>query len=73
MKLTCKFNESKDYVRAGLISDDNPHLVLSGSYDQTVKLWDLRTNTCIMTLKNEEPVEEVLIFPGGGTVISSGF
>ncbi|PKY37387.1 WD40 repeat-like protein [Rhizophagus irregularis] len=62
----------QDYVRAGLISNDNPHLVLSGSYDQTVKLWDLRTNTCTMTLTHEMPVEEVLIFPSGGTVISAG-
>lgn len=56
-----------------MISNDNPHLVLSGSYDQTVKLWDLRTNTCTMTLTHEMPVEEVLIFPSGGTVISAGF
>ncbi|CAG8645358.1 9270_t:CDS:10, partial [Cetraspora pellucida] len=66
------FEEHQDYVRAGLISNDNPHLVLTGSYDQSVKLWDLRTNSCTMTMSHGAPVEDVLIFPGGGMIISAG-
>ncbi|CAI2179637.1 19780_t:CDS:10 [Funneliformis geosporum] len=66
-----KYFKLKDYVRSGLINNGNPHLVLSGSYDQTVKLWDMRTNTCAMTLMHEAPVEEVL-FLDDQTVISAG-
>ncbi|RUP43652.1 WD40-repeat-containing domain protein [Jimgerdemannia flammicorona] len=61
-----------DYVRAGLVSTDNPHLVLSGSYDQTVKLWDLRSNTCAMNMNHGAPIEDVSMFPGGGVVVSAG-
>ncbi|CAG8501418.1 3271_t:CDS:10 [Scutellospora calospora] len=64
--------EHQDYVRAGLISNDNPHLVLTGSYDQSIKLWDLRTNSCTMSMSHGAPVEDVLIFPGGGMIISAG-
>ncbi|CAJ0634860.1 9956_t:CDS:10 [Entrophospora sp. SA101] len=62
----------KDYIRSGLISHDNPQLVLSGSYDKTIKLWDLRNNKCNMTIDHGAPVEEVLMFPGGGIVLSAG-
>src|SRR6185369_4885745 len=60
------------YIRSGLISHDNPQLVLSGSYDKTIKLWDLRNNKCNMTIDHGAPVEEVLMFPGGGIVLSAG-
>ncbi|CAG8822933.1 5885_t:CDS:10 [Gigaspora margarita] len=66
------FQEHQDYVRAGLISNDNPHLVLTGSYDQSIKLWDLRTNSCTMSMSHGAPVEDVLMFPGGGMIISAG-
>ncbi|RIB22952.1 WD40-repeat-containing domain protein [Gigaspora rosea] len=66
------FKEHQDYVRAGLISNDNPHLILTGSYDQSIKLWDLRTNSCTMSMSHGAPVEDVLMFPGGGMIISAG-
>lgn len=62
----------QDYVRAGLISEANPHLVLSGSYDQTVKLWDTRSSQCTMTMEHGAPVNSVLMFPSGGMAISAG-
>jgi U3 small nucleolar RNA-associated protein 15 len=66
------FEEHEDYVRAGLVSPENPNLILSGSYDQTVKLWDMRQNECVMTMNHGAPVESLLMYPGGGAVISSG-
>jgi U3 small nucleolar RNA-associated protein 15 len=44
------FEEHEDYVRAGVVSQDNPNLFISGSYDQTVKLWDMRQSESVMTL-----------------------
>ena len=32
-------------------SENNPHLLASGSHDSTVKIWDLRSKIPIFTLK----------------------
>ncbi|RCH83564.1 snoRNA-binding rRNA-processing protein [Rhizopus azygosporus] len=66
------FDEHEDYVRAGVVSQENPNLVISGSYDQTVKLWDMRQPESVMTMNHGAPVESLLMYPNGGAVISSG-
>lgn len=66
------FEGHEDYVRTGVVSDDNPNLVMTGSYDQTVKLWDMRQNECVMTMQHGAPVESILMYPGGGSVVSAG-
>jgi U3 small nucleolar RNA-associated protein 15 len=66
------FSDHTDYIRTGLVSADNPNLVLSGSYDQTVKMWDLRSNSCVMSMNHGAPVEDVLMYPGGGAIVSAG-
>lgn len=66
------FDEHEDYVRAGVVSLDNPNLFVSGSYDQTVKLWDMRQSNSVMTMNHGAPVESLLMYPNGGAIISSG-
>ncbi|CAO3702626.1 unnamed protein product [Rhizopus stolonifer] len=66
------FEEHEDYVRAGVVSQENPNLVISGAYDQTVKLWDMRQPESAMTMNHGAPVESLLIYPNGGAVVSSG-
>ncbi|GJJ70168.1 U3 small nucleolar RNA-associated protein 15 [Entomortierella parvispora] len=66
------FTGHEDYIRAGMVSHDNPHLILSGSYDQTVKLWDMRTQGCVMTMNHGAPVEAIDMFPDGGVVVAAG-
>ena len=47
-------------------------LLLSGSYDQTVRLWDPRTpSSSVMTFKHSAPVEAVLPVPIGTTVLAA--
>lgn len=45
-------------------------IVISGSYDHTVKLWDHRSNSCIATMDHEAPVDNILCI--GGVVLSGG-
>ncbi|KAL1917697.1 uncharacterized protein VTP21DRAFT_3531 [Calcarisporiella thermophila] len=66
------FDKHTDYVRSGIVFEDNPHLVLSGAYDQTVRLLDLRSGDCAITMPYGAPVEDVVSFPGGGMVVAAG-
>ncbi|CCF50809.1 hypothetical protein NDA11_001564 [Ustilago hordei] len=71
------FEGHEDYVRSAVFSMDNPALMMSGSYDSTVKLWDSRMaeqGGCAMTMAHGVPVEDVLVYPtgGGGVALSVG-
>lgn len=64
----------KDYVRcANFMPGSMSNMIVSGSYDSTVKLWDPRTgkNTAVMTFKHAAPVEDVLSLPSGTTVLAA--
>ena len=47
-------------------------MILSGSYDHTVKLWDPRSNSCAIDMDHGCPVESVLFMPGNGLACSAG-
>ncbi|XP_059061403.1 U3 small nucleolar RNA-associated protein 15 homolog [Achroia grisella] len=66
------FADHTDYIRAGATSPISPDLILSGSYDNTVKLYDCRTNEPSLTVNHGSPVESILFLPSGGIFISAG-
>ncbi len=61
-----------DYVRCGYESPSDSNLWVSGSYDHTVKYWDLRSNECVMTINHGAPVEAIVPLPGGSLLVSAG-
>ena len=74
------FTDHVDYVRTGQVAPTNPNLILTGSYDATVRLFDARTGTCEMVMggssseggaRNTAPVEQVLMFPSGTVALST--
>ncbi|KAI9342466.1 WD40-repeat-containing domain protein [Zopfochytrium polystomum] len=68
-------SDHTDHVRAAAINVDNPHIVLTGSYDHTVRLYDVRApsnSNCVMAFSHGAPVESVLILPGSSLVASTG-
>ena len=70
---TTTFTGHQDYVRSGaFIPGQASSLLVSGSYDQTVKLWDPRApSAAVMTFKHAAPVESVLPMPSGTTVLAA--
>ncbi|KAG8909249.1 hypothetical protein FRC00_010451, partial [Tulasnella sp. 408] len=57
------------------MSNINPSLILTGSYDSTLRLFDARTGAAEMVMgsaeKGQAPVEDVLLFPSDTLALSS--
>ena len=73
-KSTGIFRGHTDYVRSGaFVPGQEGHLFVSGSYDQTVKLWDSRlpAANAVMTFKHAAPVEEVVPLPSGTIMLAA--
>lgn len=62
----------QDFIRAGITSPASQHIILTGSYDHTVRLWDTRTATSVLTVDHGTPVESLVCFPSGGVFVSAG-
>ncbi|KAM4065427.1 U3 small nucleolar RNA-associated protein 15 [Hirsutella rhossiliensis] len=64
-----------DYVRcARFLPGSMANMVVSGSYDATVRLWDPRiagAAGAVMTFKHAAPVEDVLPLPSGTTLLAA--
>ena len=75
MESTTTFVGHGDYVRTGAwMPGQASGLVVSGSYDQTVRLWDPRVGgagRAVMCFKHEAPVESVLPLPSGMMVLAA--
>jgi U3 small nucleolar RNA-associated protein 15 len=66
------FQGHQDYVRCGTFMPAQSGLLVSGSYDQTVRLWDARTGgKAVMVFKHAAPIESVLPMPSGTAVLAS--
>ena len=47
---------------------DNPNIVVSGSYDETIKTWDITSGSCLSTLNVGSGVNSVHFNKSGDTV-----
>lgn len=49
-------------------------MFISGSYDHTVRVWDVRASTSgsVMEISHGKPVEDVIYLPSGGIVATAG-
>lgn len=61
-----------EYIRAGCVSPVSPEILLSGGYDNKVKMYDTRTNSAVFEVNHGSPVDSVLFLPTGGIFISCG-
>lgn len=61
-----------DYVRAAAVSPSSTDLWASAGYDHICKLWDVRSQECVMNLDHGAPIEDVKFFPSGGLAVTAG-
>lgn len=66
-----------DYVRCLAASHAQPQVWLSGSYDHTCRLWDVRmppSRACVRSWQHApgSPVEDVVVLPSGAMAASAG-
>ncbi|GAX79819.1 hypothetical protein CEUSTIGMA_g7259.t1 [Chlamydomonas eustigma] len=61
-----------DYVRAASVSPVNMETWVTGGYDHEVKVWDVRSKACSLTLDHGAPVEDLAFFTSGSLLVSAG-
>lgn len=67
------FEQAHDaYIRAGCVSPVSPDILLSGGYDEKVKMYDTRTNKAVFEVDHGSIVSSVMFLPTGGIFISCG-
>ncbi|KAG0473747.1 hypothetical protein HPP92_015604 [Vanilla planifolia] len=65
----------RDYIRAGSPSSVSVDVFATGSYDHTVKVWDVRMSpdsNHVSSFAHATPVESVLFLPSGGLIATAG-
>lgn len=64
----------KDYVRAGDFSSVSDDVFVTGSYDHSVKVWDVRVGNrgSVVEFNHGKPVEDVIYLPSGGLIATAG-
>lgn len=71
-KSTNSFRFHNDYIRAGAVNPVSENIVLSGGYDNLIKMYDVRSNDCILSLNHGSPLESLVFLPTGGIFASAG-
>ncbi|KAG8011832.1 U3 small nucleolar RNA-associated protein 15-like protein [Nibea albiflora] len=66
------YQEHTDYIRCGVTSKLNRDFFITGSYDHTLKMFDARLDKSVMTMDHGHPVENLLLYPSEGLLVSAG-
>lgn len=69
------FLSLQDYIRAGCISPVSSDILVSGSYDHSINVWDTRQScaaSSIHSMVHGYPVEAVKILPNGTLLVTAG-
>ena len=64
---------SRGYVNCVAFKPDNPNIVVSGSYDETIKTWDITSGSCLSTLKVDNSVNSITYSPDGSKLAAAHY
>lgn len=70
-QLIC-YSGHNDYVRAGALCPAAPEIVLSGSYDNSINMYDTRSEKAVLSVNHGSPIESLIYLPSGGIFLSAG-
>ena len=62
-----------DAVSSLAFRPDDPNVLVTGSWDKTVKLWDLSTSTCLSTMSVYSSVKSIAYSPDGSKFAAAHF
>ncbi len=74
-KWHCIFNMTKYGGKASVLDSSwclLDFVSVAGSYDHTVKVFDMRSGRSVMTMQHGHPVECVLLYPSEALLVSTG-
>ena len=63
---------SRYAVNCVAFKPDNPNIVVSSSYDKTIKTWDITSGSCLSTLRGHSAVVRSVCFSSDGKKLTSG-
>ena len=63
---------SRNGVTCVAFKPDNPNIVVSGSYDETIKTFDITSGSCLSTLRGHTDVVSSVCFSSDGKKLTSG-
>jgi len=67
----CPLRGHGNVVSSLAFKPDDPNVLVTGSLDKTIKLWDLSTSTCLSTMTvHQRPVSSVHFSPDGMRLVS---
>ena len=57
-----------------VIKQIKPELIITGSSDQTIKIWDLNFNDCVGTIKNfESSISDICLVNNNGDMVTGTY
>ena len=62
---------SSDWVNCVAFKPDNPNILVSGSWDETIKMWDITSGSCVSTLRVDGEVSSLDISPCGTKIAAT--
>lgn len=62
----------EDYIRCAYTSPNSHDNIVTGSYDHTAKIWDIRNNSVVCSVNHGHPVESILVYPSATMMLTSG-